>query len=165
MKHLPLVKRSVGVFAPLYVSLALLLLVFASQAVAADQAGSEFLSIATPAAILYDAPSRNAEKLYVASVNLPVEVLVKVEGWAKVRDSNGYLAWVESKNLSAKRFVIVNVPVAGVYPAPDLASPMLFQAQQGVVLEWVEDAPNGWTKVRHQDGQAGYIRNDQIWGV
>src|SRR5690606_12728066 len=82
-----------------------LLLAISCQTYAVENKKSEFLSIASPVAILYDAPSLSAEKLYVASMNLPVEVVVKVEGWVKVRDSNGYLVWVESSNLSSKRFV------------------------------------------------------------
>jgi SH3-like domain-containing protein len=146
--------------------LVFLLLVFPYRTDAQDNTKNEFFSIANPAVILYDAPSLNAEKLYVASVNLPVEVVVKVEGWLKVRDSNGHLAWVESKNLSKKRFVIVNVPVADVHQSADHNSPLMFRAQQDVVLEWLGTASSGnWSRVRHQDGQTGYIRIDQIWGV
>ena len=38
-------------------------------------ASAEFRSIGEPAAVLYDAPSTRANKLYVASRNLPVEVI------------------------------------------------------------------------------------------
>lgn len=142
-----------------------LLLALSCQAYAVENEKSEFLSISSPVVILYDAPSLSAEKLYLANMNLPVEVVVKVEGWVKVRDSNGYLAWVESSNLSSKRFVIINVPVAGIYQTANHSSQLLYQAQQGVVLEWLEAASGAWLKVRHQDGQVGYIRTDQIWGV
>ncbi len=141
------------------------LLFFSSPTAAQESAGSEFQSISNSAVILYDAPSRNAEKLYVAGENLPVEVVVKVEGWVKVRDSHGYLAWAESGNLSPKRFVIVNTSVASVYQSSNPASPLVFRAQQDVILEWLGNAAGGWAKVRHQEGQTGYIRTDQIWGV
>jgi SH3-like domain-containing protein len=150
---------------PRFLLLVFLLLVLPCQVYAVENEKSEFLSIASPVAILYDAPSLSAEKLYVANMNLPVEVVVKVEGWVKVRDSNGYLAWVESGNLSSKRFVIISVPVAGIYQSANHSSPLLYQAQQGVVLEWLETASGTWLKVRHQDGQVGYISTDQIWGV
>lgn len=138
---------------------------FSCKAVAQENSQSEFLSIASPAAVLYDAPSLNAEKLYVASVNLPLEVVVKVVGWVKVRDYHGYLGWVEDKNLSQKRFVIINTSVGSVYQSPDQAAALVFQARQDVVLEWLGTAADGWIKVKHQDGQVGYIRTDQIWGA
>ena len=144
----------------------LVLLIFSCKAVAQESsARNEFLSIAKPAVVLYDAPSLNAGKLYVAGVNLPLEVVVKVVGWVKVRDYHGYLAWVEDKNLGPKRFVIVKIPVGSVYQSPNPTSSLIFQAQQDVILELLGVVAGGWVKVKHRDGQTGYIRTDQIWGV
>jgi SH3-like domain-containing protein len=136
------------------------LLVIQGHAIAA----LEFFSIADSAVIMYDAPSLKAGKVFVASRHLPVEVIVKVEGWVKVRDSGGGLAWVEEKTLSDKRYVIVTAPQAEAYQAADVNSPLLFEAQQNVVMEWLEPAVNGWIKVRHRDGHSGYIRTHQVWG-
>lgn len=141
------------------------LLAFSCDAAAQENIRNEFLSTAKPAVILYDAPSLNAGKLYVAGMNLPLEVVVKVVGWVKVRDYHGYLAWAEDKNLGSKRFVIIKIPAGSIYKSPDTASPLIFQAQQDVVLELLDVVADGWVKVRHQDGQVGYIRTDQIWGV
>jgi SH3-like domain-containing protein len=127
-------------------------------------AALEFFSIKDNAVVMYDAPSLKADKLYVASRNLPVEAVVKVEGWVKVRDSGGTLAWVEEKELSDKRYVIVTAPQAEVYQAANANSPLVFQAQQNVVMELLEPAANGWVKVRHRDGQTGFIRTNQVWG-
>lgn len=127
-------------------------------------AALDFFSIADNAAVMYDAPSLKAGKIFVASRHLPVEAIVKVEGWVKVRDSGGSLAWVEEKALSNKRYVIVTAPQAEAYQAADISSPLLFEAQQNVVMEWLEPAVNGWIKVRHRDGQSGYVRTHQVWG-
>lgn len=127
-------------------------------------AAFEFFSIADNATIMYDAPSLKADKLYVASRHLPVEAVVKVEGWVKVRDSGGGLAWVEEKALSEKRYVIVTAPQAEVYQAANASSVLVFQVQQNVVMEQLEPAVNGWVKVRHRDGQIGYVRTQQVWG-
>jgi len=133
---------------------------FPSLAVAA----LEFYSINDNGVIMYDAPSLKAGKLYVASRNLPVEAIVKVDGWVKVRDSEGALAWVEEKTLSDKRHIIVTSPLADVYQVATTNSPLMFQAQQGVILEWLESPANGWVRVRHRDGQTGYVRTSQVWG-
>ncbi|MDN5836213.1 MAG: hypothetical protein L0H12_02550 [Nitrosospira sp.] len=138
----------------------LLFSVFPGYAIAAFN----FFSIADDAIIMYDAPSLKAGKLYVASRHLPVEAVVKVEGWVKVRDSGGSLAWVEEKALSEKRYVIVTAPQAEAYQAANANSPLVFQARQNVVMEQLEPAANGWVKVRHRDGQTGYVRTQQVWG-
>ena len=128
-------------------------------------AGIEFLSIADQAAVMYNAPSVKAEKLYVASRYLPVEAVVNVEGWVKVLDSTGRLAWVEKKVLSNKRYVIVTVPQADVYQAASINSDLVFQAQESVVLEWLDMNNEGWVRIRHRDGQIGYVRVSQVWGI
>jgi SH3-like domain-containing protein len=124
----------------------------------------EFFSIADSAAIMYDAPSLKAGKVFVASRYLPVEAIVKVEGWVKVRDSGGGLAWVEEKALSSKRYVIVTATQVGAYQSADTGSGLIFEALQNVVMELLEPAMNGWIKVRHRDGQTGYVRTHQVWG-
>jgi SH3-like domain-containing protein len=138
--------------------------VLLSSHVHADN-GIEFLSISDHAVIMYDAPSLKSEKLYVASRFLPVEAVVNVEGWVKVRDSSGILAWVEKKSLSKKRYIIVTAPLADVYRSADTHSSLVFQTEKNVVMEWVDSADVGWVKVRHPDGQLGYIRVTQVWGI
>lgn len=127
-------------------------------------AAAEFRSVAEPAAVLYDAPSGKARKLYVVSQGYPVEIVVMVEGWSKVRDANGELTWVESKLLSDKRTVMVRTPLAQVRAAADDNAPVVFQAQQHVLLDLLEVA-GGWLRVRHSDGESGYVRVAQVWGA
>ena len=127
-------------------------------------AALEYLSLADNAVIMYNAPSIKADKLYVASRHLPVEAVVRVEGWIKVRDSSGTLSWVEQKAISGKRFVVVIEQQAQVYQAADINSTLLFWAQKDVVFEWLENSSNGWVKVRHRNGQSGYVKTNQIWG-
>lgn len=124
----------------------------------------EFFSIAENAAVMYDAPSLRADKLYVASLYLPVEIVVNVDGWAKVRDSSGSLAWIEKKALSQQRYVIVTVPLADIYQAADMSSELVFQAEENIVMEWLDSDVMGWVKVRHFDGQMGYVKVNQVWG-
>ena len=131
---------------------------------AAGAAGAaDFRSVADGAAVLYDAPSLKSKKLYVVNQGYPFEVIVVVEGWTKVRDASGDFSWIESKNLADKRTVLVKVPVAQVREAADDGSSVAFQAQQNVMLDLVETA-GAWLRVRHRDGQTGYIRTAQVWG-
>ena len=132
----------------------------------AGRAGAaDFRSVAENAAVLYDAPSAKARKLYVVSQGYPFEIVVLVEGWSKVRDANGELSWIENKLLTDKRTVLVKVPLARIHENADDGAPVAFQAQQNVVLELLEAASGGWLKVRHRDGQTGFVRATQVWGA
>ncbi len=124
----------------------------------------EFFSTAKDATLMYDAPSIKSRKLFVVSAHLPVEVIVNVEGWVKVRDSSGSLAWVEKRALSQQRFVIVTASIADIHQAANEDSALIFQAQKHVVMEWLDSKIPGWIRVRHRDGQSGYVRASQVWG-
>jgi len=126
---------------------------------------ADFRSIAEPAVVMYDAPSVRSKKLFVVSQFYPVEVMVSIDNWAKVRDATGELSWVEKKALSEKRTVLVRPSLADVRQGADEKSPLAFQVREGVALELAEVGASGWIKVRHRDGQVGFIRNSQVWGL
>ncbi len=126
---------------------------------------ADFRSVTDPAAVLYDAPSVQAKKLYVIGRDYPVEVVVVVGGWTKIRDAGGELTWIESRNLSTRRTVMVKVKLAEIRHAAADDAPVVFQAEQNVLLELVELTATGWARITHRDGQSGYIKLSQIWGV
>jgi len=127
-------------------------------------AAAEFRSVAENAAILYDAPSAKAKKLFVVSHGYPFEVVVVVEGWSKVRDASGEMTWVESRQLADRRTVLVKVSIAQVREAANDNAPVVFQAQLNVLLDLLE-VTGGWLRVRHRDGQTGYVRVSEVWGA
>ena len=128
-------------------------------------AGVEYRALGDRPAILYDAPSARADRLFVASRLYPFEVLVKLDQWTKVRDSNGEVAWVENAAFGTRQTVLVTVPLADVRAAPNAQSDLVFEAYKQVILEVAEPAAADWIKVRHRDGQQGYIRVAHVWGV
>ena len=128
-------------------------------------AASEFRSVGENAAVLYDAPSAKSKKLYVVNRGYPLEVVVAVEGWSKVRDANGELTWIEHRQLAEKRTVMVKVPLAQVRERADENAPVVFQAQRDVILDLMEIAAAGWLHVKHRDGAAGFVRITQVWGA
>ena len=134
-------------------------------ALAGPAAAAEFRSIAASGTLMYDAPSVRAKKLFVASRLYPVEIVINIDTWAKVRDHAGDLVWVEKKALSDKRTVIVTAAVAEARQAASEQATRVFQAQQGVALDIAEPPAGGWIRVRHADGATGYVRISQVWGI
>jgi SH3 domain protein len=124
----------------------------------------EYVSVRESSAILYDAPSTKAKKLFVVNRFMPFEQVVTLESWVKVRDSSGGLYWVEKRDLSSKRYVFAILPLVDVRATPNSSSPRLFQVRRQVVLELVQSTGTGWIRVRHQDGNMGYVRRAEVWG-
>ncbi|MBI5897681.1 MAG: hypothetical protein HZB40_00450 [Rhodocyclales bacterium] len=113
----------------------------------------------------YDAPSAKSTPIFVMLAGTPVEVVVGLDGWSKVRDSRGDLVWIEKKHLAEKRTVIVRVDRAQVRALADEKAALVFEAERDVILELQEAAPGGWVKVRHRDGQGGFLKAPQVWGL
>lgn len=127
-------------------------------------AALDYRSLAEPA-VMYDAPSIKAQPLFVVARYTPVEVVVALEGWLKVRDATGGLAWIEKRAVAESRTLLVSAARAQVRSQAEANASLVFEAEKGVVLELIEAAPPGWAKVKHRDGQAGFVRANQVWGL
>jgi SH3-like domain-containing protein len=125
----------------------------------------DFRSVDVPAAILYDSPSQQGKKLYLIRAQTPVEVILRLEGMAKIRDAEGTLAWIEVRNLGERRTLVVTAPKAEIRQADKPDAPVLAELDKWVVVDFVEPAAPGWAKVRHRDGATGYVRATQVWGL
>ena len=142
-----------------------LLFVLAAQGVRVAGA-AEFRAATEDAVVLYDAPSAQSQKRFIVSQGYPLEVIVVLQGWVKVRDASGALSWVEAGKVTNKpRTVMVKAPVAQIRQTADDNAPVVFQAQQNVVMELSEVVAGGWLRVRHRDGVSGFVRVGQVWGV
>ncbi|HTY02531.1 MAG TPA: SH3 domain-containing protein [Rhodocyclaceae bacterium] len=126
-------------------------------------AALEYRSVVEPA-LLYDSPSQQGKPLYAIARGTPVEAIVVLDTWVKVRDSKGDLAWIEKRMLSDKRTLMVRADRAQVREQPEDSAALVFEAERDVLLEYVEPGPAGWIKVRHRDGQQGFVKAAQVWG-
>lgn len=125
----------------------------------------EFKTVGAAPVILYDAPSAKGGKLYVAPRGMPLEVVLSYGEWVKVRDASGEMAWTEARGLSAKRNVVARAANLKVRASPDDAASPLILVDKGVLLEMSEQPSSGWVKVRHKDGQSGYVKTSEVWGL
>jgi SH3-like domain-containing protein len=138
---------------------------FALIGAAASVPALDFRSVDVPVAILYDSPSQQGKKLYLIRAQTPVEVILRLEGMAKVRDAEGTLAWIEARNLGERRTLVVTASRAEIRQADKPDAPVLAELEKWVVVDFVEPASPGWAKVRHRDGATGYVRATQVWGL
>lgn len=118
-------------------------------------------------AVLYDAPSQKARPLFVIATGTPVEAIVTLDAWVKVRDMKGDLAWIERRQLADTRTVQLRER-ASVRSEAGEAARQVFEAEADVVLELIEPgqpAAAGWVQVRHRDGPQGFVKATQVWGL
>jgi len=145
-------------------SLVLLSLGF-SLCVSMQGQAADFRSILKEKAIAYDAPSAEAVKLYIMAKGYPVEVIVDLGAWVKVRDQRSGLSWVAGKDLDAHRTVLVTDNTE-IKEKESADANLLGKVEKDVVLELLSPSINkGWIKVKHRDGIVGYIQSSAIWGL
>ena len=123
-----------------------------------------FKAIGAAPAVMYDAPSLQGSKRFIAPAGMPVEIVHVSGNWSKVRDAAGDMTWVETKAIGNRHAVVVTAASARIRARADEAAPLVFTAAKGVLLEVAEPVVSGWIKVRHRDGQAGYVRSTEVWG-
>ena len=125
---------------------------------------ADFKSVGPGPAVMYDAPAQKARKLYVAPAGMPVEIVFANGDWTRVRDAAGDLSWMESRSLSPRRTFVVEVAQLSARAAASDTAPVAFTAAKGVLLELAEPIASGWIKVRHRDGETGYVKATEVWG-
>ena len=128
-------------------------------------AALEYRAVSVPKAILYDTPSAQGKKVFVVSQGYPVEVIVNLGDWIKVRDNQGTLNWIDAKQLTNARTLLVVQPQAELRQSADAASSLLARLDKDVVVDYLEPAKSGWVKVKHKDGLTGYVLATAVWGL
>lgn len=131
---------------------------------AGAQAALKFSSVAEPA-VLYETPSAQGRKLFIVSPGTPVEVVVELEQWVKVRDPSGSINWIQRSALRNERTVMVNTEKVVARQSPETNAGISFEAVRNVVLDLVGEPSNGWIQVRHKSGTVGYLRVTEVWGL
>ena len=125
----------------------------------------EYVSVSDNTAVLYDANSTKSKKLFVISRYTPLEAVVNLQNWIKVRDSSGTMAWIERRSVSDKHYVVVSVALASVLRAPEPNAPVIYQVSRNVAMESLGVNGGGWIRVRDQDGVLGYMKSIEVWGA
>lgn len=124
----------------------------------------DFRSVGPGPAVMYDAPGLKSKKVFIAPAGMPLELVLTNGDWSRVRDASGELAWIENKHLTNKRTLVVEAPQATARASASDAAAVVFSASKGVMLELAEPVSSGWIKVRHRDGETGYVKAADVWG-
>jgi SH3-like domain-containing protein len=135
-----------------------------SPLLASNVVAQEFQSISINAAILYDGPSANSKRLFIAPRGMPVRVITVAEPFVKVRDMGGDVAWVERRSLGSVRTLIALATTNLRFAANDTAN-VVVQIERGVVVELLDAPANGFVRVKHADGSQGFVKTSEVWGL
>jgi len=126
-------------------------------------ASAKRLSVAVDKANVRSGPGTNNETLWSVGKYYPVDIIKKSGNWYRVRDFEGDIGWIHGRLLKEIRAVIVKSDIVNVREGPGTSFRVLFQAEKGVSFK-VLKRKKRWLKVRHADGDVGWVHKSLVWG-
>lgn len=125
----------------------------------------EYRSVVETGTLFYAAPNNASTKLFVVSRFYPVEIIAREGEWSRVRDAAGQVAWVNSAQLSSKRYVLALGPKVLVRAKDSATAEVLATVEKNVALELLAEPTSAWAKVRIDAKTSGYVRLQDVWGI
>ena len=122
-----------------------------------------FVSVGTKKANCREGPGSKHSVRYNFAYGYPLQVLEKSGDWVRVKDWEGDGGWMHVSQLSTERFVIVRPKEVNVRSGPGTENKIVFKAEHGVVLKLLGTLKD-WLKVKHEDGDEGWIAANLVWG-
>jgi len=160
MRELP--KRLISLIERLYK-----FVIFFSFVTTSFFAQADFISVKSKQAILFEGPSSTTEKIFIVTEGYPLEVLVSLKDWKKVKDHNGKISWIESKHTQNERTVLILKDDAVIFNQANDKSHKLANVDKFVVLKLNSSMFVGdWAQVKTQiEGLIGFINSREVWGL
>ena len=130
-------------------------------------ANADFMSVKADQAFLHEAPSSSTKKVYIVTKGYPLEVIVSLKEWKKVKDHEGLINWIKTSDLSSKKTVLNLKNNNSIYLKPNSSSPLLANVNENVTLELLDTKKiDDWIKVYSKVGDIeGYIKVTNLWGI
>ncbi len=125
------------------------------------------MSVNADQAFLHEAPSDSTKKSFIVTKGYPLEVIVSLKEWKKVKDHEGLINWIKTSDLSSKRTVLNLKGDNSIYLEPSSASPILAKVNENVTLELLDAKKiDDWVKVYSKVGDIeGFIKATDLWGI
>ncbi len=125
---------------------------------------AEILSVTVHTASLWSQPGgQYAYETLKVPRHYPFSVIESSDGYLKVRDYKGQIGWIKVDQVGPEKAVVVETPSVNIRKGPGKTHPILFKASQGVTFKVLAEKED-WLKVRHENGDRGWVVKSSTWG-
>lgn len=108
-------------------------------------------------------PGGNYSVVMKVAKNYPFKVLERTGEWLLVADFDGDRGWISGKFVSFSPYVITRLEKCNVRQGPSTENKIAFTAERGVLFKVVEQK-KGWLKIKHSDGDEGWVSPKIVFG-
>jgi len=126
-------------------------------------ASGKRLSVAAEKANVRSGPGTEHEILWVVGRYYPFDIIKKYGPWYKIRDFEEDIGWIHKSLLKDVPAVTVTGTRVNIREGPGKNFKILFQAEKGVSFKLLKRQKK-WLKVKHADGEVGWIIKSLVWG-
>ena len=133
------------------------MLVMAAPALALER-----MAVKSSTANLRSGPGTKYEVLWQVEKFHPLLIIEKKGVWYKIKDFEGDMAWVHSSLLGKINGVITTKAKCNVRSKPNKGGKILFTVERGVPFKVLKRNGN-WIRIKHADGEIGWIYNSLVW--
>ena len=122
----------------------------------------ERLSVTTGIANMRSGPGTNYDVLWQVEQYHPLLVIEKKGNWYRIQDFENDKAWLHKSLLGKTQGVITTKDKCNVRSKASTKSSILFTVERGVPFKVLSKQGN-WMKIKHADGDVGWIYKTLIW--
>ncbi len=123
---------------------------------------AERLSVTSAVANIRSGPGTQHEVLWKVEQNHPLRVLEKSRGWIRFRDFEGDEGWVHQSLTGRAATVITTRDKCNVRSGAGTKYEIVFTVGKGVPFRVLKRKAK-WLRIRHADGDHGWIHKSLIW--
>lgn len=128
----------------------------------ASALAEERLSVKASIANMRSGPGTENAVMWQVEQYHPVIVIEKKGNWYKIKDFENDMAWLHKSLLENVESVITHKDKCNVRSKPDTNSTILFTVDRGVPFK-VMEKKGDWIRIRHVDGDVGWIHKTLVW--
>jgi SH3-like domain-containing protein len=122
------------------------------------------MAVGVSVANIRSGPGQKYEVLWQAEKYTPVVVLEYDQSgdWCYFKDYEGTRAWVHKNLLEEMDAVVTKTGLCNIRSGPGTDHDLVFQAEKGVPFKVIR-RKGDWIRVRHADGDTGWIHKKLVW--
>jgi len=147
-------------------ALLFMLLLFAGTV--SDAVGITMVSVAGEKVNMRKGPSTKYSIKWELGKGFPLRVIGSQGNWLKVSDFESDVGWVYKKLVNRNPHLIVKSNKnsrkrVNIRSGPGTKYKVIGKAEYGVVFRTLQRR-DGWVKVQHEQGLAGWVKRSLLWG-
>ncbi len=125
-------------------------------------AAQERLCVKAGIANMRSGPGTKYDVLWQAEKYYPVVVTQKKGNWYKIKDFENDVAWVHNSLLEKEKTVIAKKDKCNIRSKGSMKGSIVFTVDKGVPFKVLQEKGN-WIKIKHADGDVGWIYKTLVW--